>query len=507
MIEDRKEEVIDSGSDSGYDGAIGHIGTIVHTAKTRKILGDEHKILTIFGATGNGKSMLATLKTVSRIFKSTSRQQTFVLAGRDIITLEKRFVKSNYSVLNWKPFKGKWEYKKQVDGGAQIIFKTRTGKKYLYFTPFNNVNTYSRILGQTIDGVFVDEAVESNEDFLQEVVSRTIRTKGTWLIATSNGGDPKHFFYTGIVNVSHTLEDIMDEGEMIEQGIRRTPSDELRFFEDERKKDFMAYHMGLEDNPTYSKEQLKAFYELFPLGSFMYYSRILGIRGFNQDSPFAAYLNENSFTNMRKLVGEDKLFFPNKMVFSVDSGGHVFSEKEMLGSQYRDGDYGTEKGGHTIMITGAFDKNYRNFILLDTYFPNHMIQWASVEAINNRVVEMAQLFNTAKRDYMFCDPADSSMLSALMAKVKNVNDVRPAVKRDIKLALDEKAIIGLIQQFMMNGRFKVLDTLENRKYFYNAMISAKQESDGKIFDNGSWEADVWDGLKYIFMSMYRFFIN
>ncbi len=37
---------------------------------------------------------------------------------------------------------------------------------------------------------------------------------------------------------------------------------------------------------------------------------------------------------MRKLVGEDKLFFPNKMVFSVDSGGHVFSEKEMLGSQY-----------------------------------------------------------------------------------------------------------------------------------------------------------------------------
>lgn len=490
-----------------YEEAIGNIDTIVYTEKSKRIMADEHKILTLFGSTGNGKSMLATLKMLSRIFKSGSRQQTYVLAGRDITTLEKRFVKSNYSVLNWKPFRGKWVYKKQVDGGSQVIFTTKTGRKYLYFTPFNNVNTYTRILGQTIDGVFVDEAVEANEDFLQEIVSRTIRTKATWLIMTSNGGDPKHYFYTGIVNRSHTLEDYMSREEMESLGIRPTPNDELRYFESERKDIFMAYHMGLEDNPVYTPERLKQFYELFPLGSFMYYSRVLGIRGFQQDSPFAPYINETTFTNYNKLRDVDSKFYPNKMVFSVDSGGHVFSSKEMIGSRYKEGDYGTEKGGHTIMLTGAFDEQYRNFILLDTYFPNEMIQWASVEKINNRVRDMAQVFNTAKRDYMFCDPADSTLLAGLMSSVRNVNDIRPAIKRDNKLALDEKVIISVIQQFMMQGRFKILDTLENRKWFYGAMIGAKQESDGKIFDNGSWEADVWDALKYIFMSMYRLLIT
>lgn len=489
------------------EGAIGDIGTIVYTEKTKRIMMDESPILTIYGSTGNGKSMIGTLKFLSRIYRSGKNKQTYVIAGRDITTLEKRFIKSNYSVFNWKPFKGKWTYKKQVDGGAQVIVRTKMGNKYIYLTPFNNVNTFSRILGQTVDGFFVDEAVESNEEFLQEVISRTIRTSGTWFIQTSNGGDPSHFFYTGIVNKSKTLEDVVGVEKMGELGIIRTPNEELRYFDEERKDNFMAYHMGLEDNPVYTDYQLRTFYELFPIGSFMYYSRVLGIRGFQQDSPFAAYINENTFTNIGKLRDIDNKFYPNKIVFSVDVGGHVFSSKEMIGSNYRDGDYGTEKGGHTIMLSGAFDNEYKRFILIDTYFPNEMIQWATVEKINNRVRDIATTFNTAKREYMFSDPADSSMLSALMTNIRNVNDIRAATKRDNKLALDEKVIVSLIQQWLMQGRFKIMDTLENRKYFYNALVSARQEGDGKIFDNGSWEADIWDALKYIFMSLYRLFLD
>jgi hypothetical protein len=108
---------------------------------------------------------------------------------------------------------------------------------------------------------------------------------------------------------------------------------------------------------------------------------------------------------------------------------------------------------------------------------------------------------------LFCDPADSSMLATLINRIRNVNDVRSAVKRDSDLGLDEKLIIGFIQQFMMTGRFKILDTPNNRKFLIPALISAKQEENGKMFDNGSWEADVWDALKYIFMSMYRLLIE
>ena len=95
-------------------------------------------------------------------------------------------------------------------------------------------------------------------------------------ILTSNGGDPKHFFfYTGIVNASKTLDYVYGDEWCAKRGIKATPSQELRFFDSERKNDYMAYHMSLEDNPVYSGEGLKALYELYPIGSFMYYSRIL----------------------------------------------------------------------------------------------------------------------------------------------------------------------------------------------------------------------------------------
>ena len=41
-------------------GANGDIKEIAYTPMTKMIVNDEHKILTIYGATGNGKSMYST---------------------------------------------------------------------------------------------------------------------------------------------------------------------------------------------------------------------------------------------------------------------------------------------------------------------------------------------------------------------------------------------------------------------------------------------------------------
>ncbi|MDD2260103.1 MAG: terminase family protein [Acholeplasmataceae bacterium] len=503
-----------------YQEAIGDVKTIVKTRKIEKILGDASPILTLYGATGNGKSMLATYKALARIFSSDRNKAFYVLAGKDITTLEKRFIESKNSVLNWKPFRGKWRYSKQQTGGAKVTLFTKSGKKYWYLTPFGNTSTFERVLGSTINGTFIDEAPESDEFFLKEIVARTIRTKGSWLIATGNGGDPKHYFYSGIVDKSRVIEDEVSSEEMKEYGIMPTPREEmehiLKSSNDEetsrfRKKAIM-YHLSLEDNPVYTDDQLSTFHNLYPKGSFMYYSRILGIRGFQQNNAFSAYVNNNSFLTMNDIkTNEYSMFYPNEMVFSVDSGGHVFSNSAFNGimrdSTYIEGDFGTEVGGHTIFLTCGFDKDYRNIIVLDTYFPNDMEQVANVEKINRKIIEYSQLFPYAKREYLFCDPADSSMRATLINRIRNVRDIRAAVKRDSELALDETVIIALIQQYMMKGRFKILDNENNRKFLYPMLTTARQEENGKIFDNGSWEADVWDALKYVFMSMYRMLLD
>ena len=471
--------------------AIGDIRTILWTKKTEYVKASKHKILVLYGSTGNGKSMIATLKFISRVFNSAKHEQTFILAGKDITTLEKRFIDSNYSVFNWKPFKGKWVYKKLGVGGSKMIVETKTGKKNIYFTPFNNVGAYSRILGSTINGVMVDEAVEGDEMFLNEILGRIIRTQGSWGIFTSNGGDVDHFFYTHICNKCVRVDELID-------GVYETPPEEVRYFDEDRNEDWLYMHMRLEDNPSYTKEQLETFYTLYPSGSFMYYSRVLGIRGFSMDSPFSSYMQD-------VWVKENELgvFYPNKIVFSVDVGGHVFSRKELPESEYVDGAYGTNKGGHTILVVGGFSNDYKRFTLLDTYFPNHMHTNINVERIQEKVYNISERFPRGRRLYMFSDPADPSMLAMLRDRIVGVDGIMGETKRDNSINMEEKVIITLIQQYMMNGNFKMVDNEANRKWAYNSLVSATLEKDGKLKDNGSWEADFQDGLKYIFSSMYR----
>lgn len=497
--------------------AIGNIDTILWTDKTefvRGLSGIDYKVLSMHGSTGNGKSMIGALKFLSRVMNSGRDKVNFVLAGRDITALERRFVNSNHSVFNWRPFKGMWSYKKVGVGGSKMTVRTKWGDKYINFIPFNNSNAYERIHGDTLHGVLVDEAVESDEQFLEEVLGRIIRTVGTWGIFTSNGGDPNHFFYTNIVNKCMRIEEVLE-------GVSNpTPLEEVKYFNEAgRHKDWLHVHMGLADNPAYTKEQLKLFDTLYPIGSFMHYSRVLGIRGFSQNAPFSPYMTNDIWIKKSELVRNEERgdWRLANMVFSVDSGGHVFSDSVFVEHSdefgkwyggYRDGDYGTDNGGHTVMLTGAFNRDYSNFVLIDTYFPNHMHSNINVDRMYDRVYNVSVGFPMVSKPYLFVDPADTSMLSMFRDKrTSGVRQVRPSVKRDNSIGLDEPLVISLIQQYMMRGQFKILDTESNRKWFLGSMLNATLESDGKLVDNRDWESDIQDGLKYIFSSMYRLLVR
>lgn len=470
-----------------YKPAIGSVRNIIWNEKTREVMGCEGKVVTFYGATGNGKSMLGMYKFLSRVYKSGRYSKNFYLVGKDIKTLERRFVASPNSVLNWVPFLGKWEYKERGEGGSRIEVKTQVGMKYIYLTPFGNIRAASRMLGDTIHGALVDEAVDSDELLLQELHMRVHRTVDSFMILTSNGGDKEHYFYTGIVNKSNWIGEV--------------PYEEREYFYEEREKDYWFVHMMLEDNLSYTDEQLRVLYGMFPVGSYMYNSRILGIRGYGDNSPFLPYMKDY-WVGMESAVSG-----VHKIAFSVDVGGHVFSKKEMEGSAWEEGAFGTGKGGHTVMVVGGFDRRYSNFYLLDTYFPNYMEESDNIERINHKVLDVRLKYPYARLEYMFCDNASPSMLSGLMNKVKNVGQVMGAVKRDSSIDMDEKVVVTLIQQYMMMGKFFVVDNENNRKWFIPAIRAARQEGNGKLLDNLSWESDVMDALKYIFSTMYRFLIE
>ena len=69
----------------------------------------------------------------------------------------------------------------------------------------------------------------------------------------------------------------------------------------------MFYHLSLEDNPTYTQSQLEAYYREYPKNSYMYFSRILGVRGFTEESPFSSYTTQRILLNLiiRMLIGKN----------------------------------------------------------------------------------------------------------------------------------------------------------------------------------------------------------
>ena len=75
------------------------------------------------------------------------------------------------------------------------------------------------------------------------------------------------------------------------------------------------------------EEQLERFYKLYPPGSFMFNSRVLGVRGFTQNAPFSPYMTQEVFIKYEDLRSSG--FYPEQMTFSVDVGGHVFSSDQM----------------------------------------------------------------------------------------------------------------------------------------------------------------------------------
>ena len=169
------------------------------------------------------------------------------------------------------------------------------------------------------------------------------------------------------------------------------------------------YHMKLEDNPAYTDEQIKMIYNSFPVGSFQYYSKVLGVRGFTEFNVFSSFANDESYWIRRNELVDD--WSVRDIVMSVDSGGHVFSTKYMPESEYVEGDLGRLRVGHTVMVSVGFNRDKSKVVLLDVYFPNHMEQGMNVERINKRVYEKLLLgFPNAIRSICL-DNADPSLLA------------------------------------------------------------------------------------------------
>jgi hypothetical protein len=230
------------------------------------------------------------------------------------------------------------------------IFTLRRDKIGAYYVSYKNMasedceimlvgyakcDSWKKIVGKTIGNIFVDEANIADPDFIKECFSRQADVDHPFTIWTLNGDNPEAFIYS-YINQCKPLLDVPDS---ILEEMAKVPKLPGRYY----------FHWKMEDNPNMTPDKIEAAESIYPINSYYYNVRILGIRGRAEGTIFAQFLNSSFIKNV--------LYTPPTV---LDNGrlkynGFVYDGKEQYYIRYTIGlDIGNNeiKRGTVVTITG-----------------------------------------------------------------------------------------------------------------------------------------------------------
>lgn len=306
--------------------------------KGKAFIKDQTRFILNSGPTGTGKTFVTGLKTFLRVFNAPKEKTMFAIIAESQSTAEKMFVDDESSFVNI--FDTVCDFR----GGSKphIRITTPTGTKRIYLGGYGTARDWKKILGLNLDGLHIEEISIAHDDFIREAFVRASRKRG-WIHATTNGGIPEQIFYTEFFNKAsynalHNPNIPFQEAECL------TGTDS----------NFSFWYWGFEDSTTLTQEDINDLYALFPIGSFFYNSKILGIRGYVEGMLYARILND-------KYISKTDQAGNNVKIKDIN----LLSIKELIvGVDIGSGGGDTNAARTSFVLTG-FTKDYQRAIVMD----------------------------------------------------------------------------------------------------------------------------------------------
>lgn len=328
------------------------------TDKMRAAFSDEARFLHFVGSTGTSKTLLAAAGIFfDRVMEAPKNVNQFAIVGVSGVLVQRNFVDKADSV--YKIHRGLCHGFNKGDSeasGTHFLIEGFTGTKIVYLAGADNKNSYTNILSLDLGGILLDELSVLNIDVIREAYGRVQRLAYPgWIITTTNGGNPTQEFYTEYLNHAKV---------MFRETVPKIELDAMI----EDKPDEHYYHFNLlDDSPHRTPEQTERLMQTHPVGSFYYYSKILGCRGFQEGAIYAPYLTEDH------IIPYEDIDFSSirEMICSVDMGTAT-GEKDT-------------KHAHTIATLKAYSYNgkgqLQGLITLETW----VIPSVDIDTIVDRV--------------------------------------------------------------------------------------------------------------------------
>lgn len=431
--------------------------------KALKFLQDNSRFILNAGSTGTGKTFLTGIKTFLRVFNAPQNQSMFAIVAESQTTAEKMFVDDDASFVNL--FAPLCDFK----GGAKphIQVSTPTGVKRIYLGGYGTARDWKKILGLNLSGLHIEEISIAHDDFIREAFVRANR-KGAngWIHATTNGGIPEQIFYTEFWN-----KGVFDKD--LNQNIPLGEMEAMTFTD----ANFKYWYWGFEDSVTLSQDDIDYLYSLFPVGSFYYNSKILGVRGYVEGMLYARLINDiyidkdNQAGNNVRLK-DMKLHAIQELIVGVDLGS---------GSD--------ETAARTSFVLVGFTKDYQRAVVIDrgrvsgdfdyNDIVNEFWEWLRpyFSVFGHRVGEIR------------IDNADPLFIRTL----RNNNVYNISILGSIKDTIALR--VALKQQLLLQHRLLFTDQVGAQAVKINLTKIKSDGKDGHYDDNMEWIDDS-DALDY-----------
>lgn len=421
--------------------------TTKHKETIRQALKPDTRFLTLEGAAQNGKSSLAILAFGLRVAKS--EHELHCIAAKDLDAIRDNILEGDNKLLDL--FGDHMRIVGGHMGSKYIEFITPNGTKKIILAGYSNKKTWEKILGKAIENFFIDEINIADQTFIYETLARQFSFNNPFTIVTLNGDDPEHYVYTKYINYSVDL--FPDD----------TPRTTKEQMEASEKKDGYYYTFwGLDDHPLMTPQKKQRIIDAYPVNSFYYLTKVLGIRGIQEGLLYADLLSATHYVEWSQI---DKTAI-KQLEIGVDIG---------------------DKADTVFTLTG-YTKQFSRAVVIDTIAFNEADYDEIIDKFNEWITKWYQVFGHYIKN-VWVDAADSIFIRTLRSRIVMPVQVRSSKKMTIKERVILKEQLLHQKRLLFIKDFGAIDT---------ALMLRKIRTDGKggHLDEGKSETDYNDALDY-----------
>lgn len=347
----------------------------------------------------------------------------------------------------------------QYNGRDALIIQTAVGEKAVLVAGGGDSRSASLIKGYSLGSVYVTEANECHQTFIQEVIDRTLASSKRQVFFDLNPKPPSHWFYRDFLDYQDALK---------EQGMNNG---------------YNYGHFTIADNLSISNETMLEAISKYDRSSIWYQRDILGLRTSAEGRIYTAY-NRNDVSITMDEIREMKFA---EMCVGVDVGGTDATVATLSGITR---DYQT-----IVHIDGMYNKQSIDDKMTEAQYARMVVQWLK---------PLTKIFPNIGTVYV--DSANKLFRAALKERMLEEGlgrySVKPFDKSDGILQR-----IELTCMLMAQGRYKVCDRLEK---WHEALQMATwsvdkfQRGEWVRTDDGSYPVDCLDSAEYSYYNFKRY---